>query len=113
MEIKPGYVEITNYLRNELGISRDYIAEVLDKSIANTVKQAIEQRLDQGGKFDRMLGQAITAMVTNSHHTWNSTSPKDQFEKAVLKEVRAAVGKLLEKELQVDFTIAPKGSDSL
>lgn len=107
MEIKPGYPEITNYLRNELGITRDYIKEVLDKSIANTVKQAIEQRLDQGGKFERLLGQAITAMVTNQSHNWNSTSTKDQFEKAVLKEVRTAVGKLLEKEILVDFKIKP------
>jgi hypothetical protein len=108
MEIKPTYNEIANYLRNELGITRDYIEDVVKKSIANTVKQHIEAHGTEG-KIDSVVQRAVHAIITDSTSTWNMQSTKDQFAKAVMAEVRKHTGKLLTEQFEVEFTVKAKG----
>lgn len=108
MTITPTYKDIVNYLRNELEITRDYIKEVVEKSIANAVKQAIVERLTDG-RLDREIANAVRLVVTDSSTNNSSrTSSREQFEKAVENESRKQLGKILLKDFEVEFSIKPK-----
>lgn len=108
MEIKPGYKDIVNYLRNELEITRDYIHEVVEKSIANAVKQCIEERLTDG-RLDREVANAVRQVTTDSKAAdWRNPSSKEAFEKAVLAAVGPKVGKFLTDEFNIEFSISPR-----
>lgn len=65
METKQRYKEITNYLRNELEITRDHIEKVMEKSIAHAVKQAIAQMMEQTPN-DRIMRESIHALATDT-----------------------------------------------
>ena len=107
MEIKPTYKEISNYLRNDLEITREYIAEVLEKSIANTVKQLLTQKMENT-PIDVLLRDAIQALATDTASDWRSASTKEKFEKAVYAQVKKEVGKVLGKEFEIEISIKPK-----
>lgn len=107
MRITPTYKEITNYLRNELGITRDYIKEIVETSIGNRVKQAIEERLTDG-RLDREIANAVRIVTTDGNRSFNKESSKEAFQKAVQEEVKKAVGQLLLKDVEVEFSIKPR-----
>ena len=107
MEMKPGYKEFTNYFRNELGITRDYIEQVVEKSIANTVKQAIVEKMENT-PIDRLLRETIQALTTDTVHCWNTQSTKEKFEKAVYAEVKKQVAAIFEHDFGVEVHITPK-----
>src|ERR1700728_4233422 len=107
MEIKPTYKEIVNYLRNELEITRDYIRDVVEKSIANSVKQCIEEKLTDG-RLDREIANAVRMVTTDGNRRWNKESSKEAFAAAVEIETKKQVGKILTKDFNVEFSISPK-----
>lgn len=101
-----GYREISNYLKNELGINRTYVEEVVARCIKNQVKQFLEHTITEH-YLNSFVSSAVRDVVTNRSSSYNRASSADQFEKAVLEETRSAVGKLLEKDLKVLFSIQP------
>ena len=109
MEIKPGYCEMTNYIRNELGITREYIEEVVKKSIANTVKQFIEQHGTEG-KINDVVQKAVHAIISDSTSTWNMQSTKKLFSEAVMAEVRKHTGHILTEEFEIEFKVKARGT---
>lgn len=107
MEIKPNYADITNYLRNELEITRDYIEKVVERSIANTVKQFLAQKITEG-QMDRIINSTVQATITDTTSTWNRQSTKDDFSKAVQAEIRKHTGKILSEGFEIAFVVKPK-----
>lgn len=110
MEIKPTYKEIVNYLRNELEITRDYIKEVVELSIANSVKQAINERLTDG-RLDREIANAVRIVTTDGNRSFNKESSKEAFASAVKEETKKQVGKILAGDFNVEFSISPKNKN--
>jgi hypothetical protein len=109
--VTPVYRDITNYLRNELGINREFVTEILEKSVANTVKQVISERVTEAF-IQGNIKQAIKDVITDPSARFpKKVSTQDEFNAVVVKEVRVAVQKLLEKELTVEFKIAKLAGD--
>jgi len=104
MEIKPGYKDITNYLRNELGIDREYITEVVEKSIANTVKQVIEAKLTDV-YLESSVGKAVKTTITDKSTSYSRASMADKFDEAVLSSVKKSVGKILAENFNIEFKV--------
>jgi Glu-tRNA(Gln) amidotransferase subunit E-like FAD-binding protein len=107
MEIKPGYTQITNYLRNELEITRDYVEKVLDKSIANTIKQFLTEKVSPD-QLDRLMSQTVQQIITDNKSTWNSMSTKTLFDKAIKEEIAKHVGNIISEKFEIKFTVTPR-----
>lgn len=106
--LRPGYREVTNYLRNELQINREFIELVVDKSINNKVMQYLDKKLND--QFLKpLIEKCVKEVITGSKASSYGYSPKDDFQKAVIAEVKIAVGKILEKDLSVEFKIKSVG----
>lgn len=111
MEYKPGYADITNYLRNELEITRDYIEKVVEKSIANTVRQFLVSKTSEK-QMDRILHSTVLAIITDTTSSWNKQSTKEEFSKAVQVEIRKHAGKILSEGFEIAFIVKPKETES-
>jgi adenine-specific DNA methylase len=104
------YKHVVNYLRNELGINKEFIRECVDKTIKNEVKQALQQQ-STDYKIGKTINEAVASLVADGSHNWNTASTKEAFSKAVLAEVRKAVGVIMSKDFEISFDVKKKGGE--
>lgn len=105
MEIKPQYKDIANYLRNELEITRDYVEQVLEKSISNQIKQYLENTLTEE-VFNKAMTEAVKCFVTNTNGGQYSTN--ERFSKAVIAEVERSLNQILSSKYNISVVVKTK-----
>ena len=100
------YKQVSNYLANELGITREFVTKLIGDKVENFLKDAVANKV-ASWNFEQAIRDGLAQTINHGfkeHSTWRTTYGSfDEFVKGITKE-------LLKEEIQKRLTVefAPK-----
>jgi hypothetical protein len=94
---RPSYLEIKNYLHNELGINRELVTEI--------IREAVRNYIDDGG-LNRMIEQAVGQEIRMVFSPYSSpTSSQAYFKAKINEEIQKQAAKLVIDRMNIHVSI--------
>lgn len=84
------YSDVKNYIHNELGITKEYVNEVIEKTVKDEISKMMS---DKDYIYGLVEKQVLNGLKRNSNNTWHiltdcSNWIEEEIKTTILKEVK-------------------------